>query len=396
MSPHSRLTTTPLTENLVRGALDLERTAHGLLPHRLPARARAQNTDGQLAMAEAQPSGVRIALRTRATVVELDTLPTKRVYVGAPPRPDGVYDLLVDGHQAGRASVEGGNVLTIDLATGSAVTRPGPVGTVRFDGLPARPKDVEIWLPHNETTELVALRTDAPVEPVPNRGRAVWLHHGSSISHGSDAASPTTTWPALAAALGGVELVNLGYGGSALLDPFTARTLRDTPADLISVKAGINLVNTDVMRLRAFTPAVHGFLDTIRDGHPTIPLLVVSPLLCPIHEDTPGPSAPDRSAMSEGRLSFRAAGDPAETAGGKLTLRTIRRELARIVEQRAAEDPNLHYLDGRELYGEADSAELPLPDALHPDAATHRRIGERFARLAFGAGGPLAGDAPRP
>ncbi|MFD5876681.1 GDSL-type esterase/lipase family protein [Streptomyces sp. NPDC060322] len=394
MSTRPQLITTPLTEDLVRGALDLERTEHGLLPHRLPARARAQNTDGQLAMAEAQPSGVRIVLRTRATVVELDTLPTKRAYVGAPPRPDGIYDLLVDGRLVGRAGVKGGNTLTIDMAAGSAEVRPGPVGTVRFDGLRAGPKDVEIWLPHNETTELVALRTDAPVEAVPDRGRAVWLHHGSSISHGSDAAGPTTTWPALAASLGGVELVNLGYGGSALLDPFTARTLRDTPADRISVKVGINLVNTDVMRLRAFTPAVHGFLDTIRDGHPTTPLLVVSPLLCPIHEDTPGPSAPDHSALSEGRLSFRAAGDPAETAAGKLTLTVIRRELARIVEQRAAEDPWLYYLDGRELYGEADSAELPLPDALHPDAATHRRIGERFARLAFRAGGPLAADGP--
>ncbi|MFC8226088.1 GDSL-type esterase/lipase family protein [Streptomyces sp. NPDC057287] len=395
MSPQPQLMTTPLTEDLLRGALDLERTEHGLLPHRLPARARAQNTDGQLAMAEAQPSGVRLLLRTRATLVELDTLPTKRTYVGAPPRPDGVYELLVDGHPAGRACADGGNTLIIDMAAGSAEVRPGPVGTVRFSGLPAEPKDVEIWLPHNETTELVALRTDAPVEAVPDRGRPVWLHHGSSISHGSDAASPTTTWPALAAALGGVELVNLSYGGGALLDPFTARALRDTPADRISVKAGINLVNTDVMRLRAFTPAVHGFLDTIREGHPDTPLLVVSPILCPIHEDTPGPSAPDHSAMSEGRLSFRAAGDPAETAAGKLTLNVIRRELARIVEQRASEDPNLYYLDGRALYGEADSAELPLPDALHPDAATHRRIGERFARLAFRADGPLGADGPR-
>ncbi|MGW1316253.1 GDSL-type esterase/lipase family protein [Streptomyces sp. NPDC002426] len=393
MSTRHQLITTPLTEDLLRGALDLERTEHGLLPHRLPARARAQNTDGQLAMAEAQPAGVRLVLRTRATVVELDTLPTKRVYVGAPARPDGVYDLLVDGRPAGSATVAGGNTLTIDMSTGSAEVLPGPVGTLRFDGLSEGMKELEIWLPHNETTELVALRTDAPVEPVPDRGRPVWLHHGSSISHGSDAASPTTTWPALAAAHGGVELINLGFGGSALLDPFTARALRDTPADLISVKLGINLVNTDAMRLRAFTPAVHGFLDTIREGHPTTPLLVVSPLLCPIHEDTPGPSAPDLGALSEGKLSFRATGDPAETAAGKLTLGVIRAELARIVEQRAAEDPRLFHLDGRELYGEADSAELPLPDALHPDAATHRRIGERFAELAFRAGGPLADAA---
>ncbi|KAA6223850.1 lipase [Streptomyces albofaciens JCM 4342] len=383
--------TTPITADLLRGALDVERTEHGVLPHRLPAWARAQNVDGQLAMAESQPSGVRLVFRTRATAVELDTLPTKRVYVGAPPRPDGVYDLIVDGRPAGRADVpDRGNTLTIDMVAGTAEQRPGPPGTVRFTGLADGAKDVEIWLPHNETTELLALRTDAPVEPVPDRGRRVWLHHGSSISHGSDAASPTTTWPALAASLGGVELVNLGLGGSALLDPFTARTMRDTPADLISVKIGINLVNADLMRLRAFTPAVHGFLDTIRDGHPTAPLLVVSPILCPIHEDTPGPCAPDFSSVSSGRLRFRATGDPAEVASGKLTLGVIRDELARIVAQRAAQDPNLHYLDGRELYGAADAAELPLPDDLHPDAATHRRIGERFAGLAFSGEGAFA------
>ncbi|MEU9925446.1 GDSL-type esterase/lipase family protein [Streptomyces griseoluteus] len=383
-------TSTLLTADLVRGALELERTERGLLPHRLPARARAQCADPQLHMVESQPSGVRLVFRTRATVIELDTVPTKRAYLGAPPRPDGVYDLLVDGRPAGSATVSGGDTLTLDMTTGAGELTPGPAGTARFSGLSAEDKTVEIWLPHNETTELVALRTDAPVEPVPASDRPVWLHHGSSISHGSDAASPTGVWPAVAASLGGVELVNVGLGGSALLDPFTARALRDTPADLISVKLGINLVNTDLMRLRAFGPAVHGFLDTIREGHPGTPLLVVSPILCPMHEDTPGPTMPDLSALSEGRLAFRAAGDSTEAAQGKLTLNAVRTELARIVAQRSAEDPQLHLLDGRELYGEADFAELPLPDGLHPDGAAHRRIGERFAKLAFAPDGPLA------
>lgn len=386
--------TTPITAELLRGALDLERTDHGVRPHRLPARARAQCADAQLAMAEAQPSGVRLVFRTAATVIELDALRTKTAYQGAPPRPDGVYDLLVDGRLAGQESVTGGNVLLVDMTAGTARTRPGPVGTVRFAELPEGVKDVEVWLPYNENTELVALRTDAPVEPAPDRGRKVWLHHGSSISHGSDAASPTTTWPALAASLGGVELVNLGLGGSALLDPFTARAMRDTPADLISVKIGLNLVNADLMRLRAFTPAVHGFLDTIREGHPTAPLLVVSPVLCPIHEDTPGPSMPDFSNLSEGRLQFKAVGDPAERAAGKLTLNVIREALSGLVEQRSADDPNLYYLDGRSMYGEQDFAELPLPDQLHPDAATHRRMGDRFAALAFAPDGPFAAERP--
>ncbi|MYS84878.1 SGNH/GDSL hydrolase family protein [Embleya scabrispora] len=391
MNTENDRVTTPITADLVRGALDLEHTERGVLPHRLPARARRQIPDGQLAMAESQPSGVRLALRTRATVVELDVVATKRVYVGAPPRPDGVYDLVVDGRLVDRAGVPDGDTLTIDMASGTARTHPGPVRTVRFAGLPDDEKDVEIWLPHDETTLLVALRTDAPVHTRPADGRKVWLHHGSSISHGSNAATPTGTWPALAAAAGNVELINLGFGGSALLDPFTARAMRDTPADLISLKIGINIVNTDLMRLRAFGPAVHGFLDTIRDGHPTTPLLVVSPIHCAIHEHTPGPSAFDLEAMSEGRLRFTATGDPAQVAAGKLTLTVIREVLAGIVRHRAATDPNLHHLDGLDLYGEADHVELPLPDELHPDPATHRRIGERFARLVFGTDGPFLG-----
>jgi len=378
----------PIDGTLVRGALELESTDQGVLPHRLPGWARRQIPDDQLAMAEAQPSGVRLVLRTRASRIELDVLPTKMAYQGAPPRPDGVYDLLVDGRLAGQATATGGNLRTMDLATGSTVTTPGPVATIAFSGLAAGDKEVEIWLPHNEITELVALRTDAPTEVAAEVARATWLHHGSSISHGSNAGSPSTTWPAIAASRGGVELVNLGFGGSALLDPFTARAMRDTPADLISVKIGINLVNTDLMRVRALGPAVHGFLDTLREGHPTTPLLVVSSLLCPIHENTPGPAAADLTRLGAGELSFVATGDPTDTT--RLTLTLIREELSRLTAGRAENDPNLHYLDGRELYGEADLADLPLPDQLHPDAATHRLIGDRFADLAFGDGGPLS------
>ncbi|MDX3355285.1 SGNH/GDSL hydrolase family protein [Streptomyces sp. ME01-24h] len=381
-------TTTPITADILRGFLDLEPTAHGLLPHRLPATARRQIPDEQLTLAEAQPSGVRLAFRTRATAVELDTLPTKRAYQGFPPPADGVYDLLVDGRLAAQVTVPGGNVRMItDMTTQTSELHEGPTGTARFTDLPAQDKDVEIWLPHTEITELIALRTNAPVEPASDAGRRVWLHHGSSISHGSNAAHPTAIWPALAAARGGVELVNLGFGGGALLDPFTARAMRDTPADLISLKIGINIVNTDAMRLRAFGPAVHGFLDTLREGHPTTPLLVVSPIWCPVQEDTPGPLMPD---FADGTLKFKATGDPAERAAGRLTLTVIREELARIVAQRGAEDPNLYYLDGRDLYGEKDYAEFPLPDEVHPDPAGHLRIGENFARLAFGDDGPFA------
>jgi len=376
----------PITPDLVRGAVELERTEAGLLPHRLPAWARAQYPDPQLAMAEAQPSGVRLALRTAATVVELITLPTKRRYGEMAPRPDGIYDLLVDGRLVQQASVAGGKVMDIDMLSGTAKVRPGENQHLRFAGLPPGDKTVEIWLPHDETTELVAIDADAPVAPAASAGKRRWLHHGSSISHGSNATNPTGIWPVVAAQQAGVDLLNLGFGGSALLDPFTARTIRDLPADLISLKLGINLVNTDLMRLRAFGPAVHGFLDTIREGHPTTPLLVISPIWCPIHETTPGPTMFDGKALEKGQLLFRAMGNEAERRQGKLTLGIIREQLQKIVQQRAQADANIHYLDGSALYGADDNVRLPLPDALHPDSEAHRLIGERFHDLVFRAG----------
>ena len=52
------------------------------------------------------------------------------------------------------------------------------------------------------------------------------------------------------------------------------------------MKLGINAIIRDAMRFRAFVPAAHGFLDTIREGHLETPLVVISPILCGIHEDT--------------------------------------------------------------------------------------------------------------
>jgi hypothetical protein len=362
---------------LVRGALELQSTDRGLLPHRLPAWVRAQSDDPQLHLVERQPAGVRLALRTAATRLELDVLPTKRRYVGTPPRPDGWYDVLVDGELVARLQAPGGNVLDVEMMTGASTLTVGDPTTLVI-ALPDGDKDVEVWLPHDEQTELVDLRADAPVSPLPD-DRPRWVHHGSSISHGSVATYPTEPWPVVAARLGGLDLVNLGLGGSALLDPFVARTIRDTPADLISLKLGINLVNQDLLRRRALGPAVHGYLDTIRDGHPGTPIRLVSPVHCAIHESTPGPSAPDLAALGEGRLAFVAGGDPADVAAGRLTLEVVREVLAEVVERRG--DPRLTYVDGLGLYGAADAEQVPLPDDLHPDSATHRLIGERFAAL---------------
>jgi hypothetical protein len=378
---------TPLSASFVRGAVELEQTDGGVRPHRLPAWVRSQFADPQLMSVESQPSGVRVSFDTAAARVEIEMHPSRVTYRGLS-RPRGRVDVFVDGSLAVSDELTGGDSVDIDLQSGATTAHTVPAHTTVLGSLASGVKRIEVWLPHNEAIELVEVRSDAPINPAAPP-QTVWMHHGSSISHGSNAVAPSRIWPAVAARLGGVELLNLGFGGSAMVDPFLARVMRDTPADLISVKLGINVVNGDVMRLRAFVPAVHGFLDTIRDGHPETPIVLMSPIFCGIHEHTAGPGAFDPESFGTGQVKFIATGTPGDESQGRLTLSVIRRELATLAERRSA-DANLHYLDGTELFGEADAAALPLADDLHPGPEAHVLMGRRFAALAFSPGGPFS------
>lgn len=309
---------TVLTPDFVRGTTEFEPTVRGLKVHRLPPHVRSRDIDPQLTLMDSQPSGVRVAFTTAAAEVTLELHVTRVAYRGMN-RARGAVDVVIDGVSHSSHPLAAGDYMEIDMQTGTPTFTAGQPEHITVSGLGTRSKTVEMWLPHNEQVELVAVRADAPITPAPATG-PVWVHHGSSISHGSNATSPTGIWPAVAARAAGLQLHNLGFGGSAMVDPFMARVIRDTPADLISVKLGINVVNFDAMRLRAFVPAVHGFLDTIRDGHPTTPLLLVSPIFCGIHEDTPGPGAVDPATIGTGSVQFIATGTPGDTAAGQAHL----------------------------------------------------------------------------
>lgn len=370
------LTTTSISEAFVSPIAELETTERGVRPHRLPGWLRKQFPDPQLLAMEAQPSGVRLAFHSRATRIELVSHALRVSYAGAD-RPRGRIDLTVDGTLRRSDVLTAGDDVHIDLLAGTSESRSGSTHLTVFADLGTGDKEIEIWLPHNEALEVISLATDAPITPV-QKSAPVWVHHGSSISQGSNAVSPTGTWPVVAARSVGLELQNLGFGGSALLDPSIARVIRDAPADVISVKMGINIVNLDAMRLRTLIPALHGFLDTIRDGHPRTPILLVSPIFCGIHENTPGPGSIDPATIGTDQVRFTATGDDADTRLGRLTLQVIRGAMEAVVTGRR--DPQLHYIDGLDLYRPADAETHPLPDALHPDTETHALMGERFAQ----------------
>jgi hypothetical protein len=371
----------------VVGALEVRRSPTGFSPRRLPAWTASQIPDAFMDLMVQMTSGVRLAFRTTSRCIEVDAMPTAIRLEGELRAPT-----VVAGHHHASQATDGGNTIVVDMSRVpfDARLEPGAPCTIRFDDLPPGMKDLELWLPQAAAVELRALRIDADAEISPSeRTGPRWVHYGSSISHCMEAASPLGVWPAVAARRAGVCVHSLGFAGQCHLDGFVARTIREFEADFISAKLGINVVNADSLKERTFTPALHAFLDTIRERKPATPLLLVSPIICPIAEDQVGPTVRvgDRAAVLDG---------PAALRPGSLTLRRIRELVGGVVEKRRAlGDANLHYLDGLALFGEADVADLP--DGLHPNAAGYARIGERFAELVFGVGGAFAerGEAQR-
>lgn len=368
----------------VAGIVELDPTPDGANTQRLPARARSQFMEVAIAAVSSMPSGGRLEMVTDATSIELDLLVTRIGFPGRDPWP-AKLDLVVDGEVVATAATEEGHLFRLQLPPSTAFDfEPGEATTIRFDGLVPGAKHVEIWLPHNAGVELRALRvSDGASVAAPSEPTRRWIHYGSSISHSMEADTPTGVWPAVAARAAEVDLYNLGISGQCHLDQFAARTIRDLPADLISLKLGINVVTADTMRERTFVPAVHGLLDTIRDGHPDAPIIVISPIICPPAETHPGPTVPDTDRR------FGVVERPEALSFGALTLVRIRELLELIVANRREHgDENLHYLHGYELFGPADIADLP--DDLHPNAAGYIRMGERFASAAFSPGAPFA------
>ncbi len=277
----------PLSGGPVRfaGAIGLRQGKDYVRPMRLPVEQLDLFHPDLISMA-AVPAGVRLvfASDTRRVTLDVDQI----VAEGMPLTPH--YDLVIDDA----------------LAAQQSATRGG-AQQIEFADLPAGPKRIELWLPQCAGVRVSALRVDedARVEPVEERRRR-WITYGSSITHCLEAASPTRTWPAVAARTADLDLLALGYAGQCHFDPLVARMIRDQPADCISLKLGINVQGAGTLTERSFASAVHGFLANVRDGHPNVPLTVVSPVHSPEREAEPGP--------------------------GGLTLRQIREILADLVE----------------------------------------------------------------
>jgi hypothetical protein len=284
--------------------------------------ADPERTGHRLWLRAATPAGVRASWRTAATRVELEVRAELGIYKRLAP-----VDVLVDDELHERCELREGD-------QGLQVALPG------------RSVTVELWLPQSGTIAIREPAFDADAEPLAAGGPR-WIAYGSSITQCSGADGPSETWPARVARHHGWDLVSLGLAGECHLDPIAARTIRDTPARIISLCLGINIYGQATYSGRTLPSAVEAFVTAVRAGHPQTPIVVITPLVVPDREG-------ERNAVG-------------------LTLDDVRD----CVELGARTDPAVTVIDGRTVLT-ADEGRALYTDGLHPGPDGYRLIAERL------------------
>ena len=76
------------------------------------------------------------------------------------------------------------------------------------------------------------------IEPAPPQPR--WLAYGDSVAEGWSAHAPAGAWPAVCGRQLGLDVVNLGYAGSARGEIASAEQIARVAADVLTVSHGTN------------------------------------------------------------------------------------------------------------------------------------------------------------
>jgi len=306
-----------------QGAVSLEKRDDSIMPWRTPYEKHVLFPEPLLERS-AMPAGVRISFRSNTTHISGSIVEQ---------RDSGMLDLCCDGELIESYDLRGKN-------------------SFAFDGLSDKDKLIELWLPQFGRFQLRHLDIDdgATTEPFIDK-RPRWITYGSSITQCRSAASPTQTWPGIAARNQNFNLTCLGYGGQCHLDSMVAMMIRDLPANYISMCLGINIQGASSLGPRAFRPAIVGAVQIIREKHADIPIVLMSPIYCPNREENPNAVGFSLQKMRE---EVQAAANALQSYG----------------------DNNIHYVSGLDVFG-ADLVDL-LPDNLHPDAEGYRVMGKNF------------------
>ena len=231
-------------------------------------------------------------------------------------------------------------------------------------GSSAADKPATIYLPEGMQPVIQSLTAvNGEISPAPDLPR--WIAYGDSVTQGWIASGPAQGWAAIAARKAGLDLANLGYAAAGRGEIVSAEHIAALPADVISVAYGASCWTRVPHSVGMMAEGFAGFLDVVREGHPSTPIIVVSPVLRPDAED------------EANRLG-------ATLADIRHTIETVTRE--RIV----AGDETLAL-----VAGEAIITAEHLGDGIHPDDEGHKRIAATVGK-ALTLAMKSAGGAPSP
>ena len=207
-----------------------------------------------------------------------------------------------------------------------------------------RMREVTLYLPlYNDVTSVeIGLQADARLTPAQERARALpVVFYGSSITQGASASRPGMSYPAIAARLLDCDFVNLGFASAARGEQSVAAYIASLPCSAFVLDYDYNAPTPEHLR------ATHrAFCETVRSGHPDIPILMLSR---PVIRQT-----------EETRLR-----------------REIILETWRAARERG--DARVRFLDGYAILGEQGREDC-LADGIHPNDLGAYRMAAAVAR----------------
>jgi hypothetical protein len=138
--------------------------------------------------------------------------------------------------------------------------------TKRFD-IPYDPSLIRIILPYDCATVFVSLEGDiSPPRPEQAPSRRI-LSYGSSITHGGGSIAPSETYAMNTARLLKMDLINLGFAGSAHMEAAMADYIASRDDwEVATLEMGINVLGSWSPEM--FVERIDYFIETIASAHP--------------------------------------------------------------------------------------------------------------------------------
>ncbi|SOD20515.1 SGNH/GDSL hydrolase family protein [Pedobacter xixiisoli] len=136
-------------------------------------------------------------------------------------------------------------------------------------------KEFLLYLPLYDVIRQLEIGVDnkAKIESGSNPFKHKVLIYGSSIVQGASASRPGMAYPAKLSRLSGINFINLGFSGSAKMEPAVADMVASVEADAYILDCVPNSTPQEIKERTAY------LVNTIRKKHPKAPIIVMQSVI---------------------------------------------------------------------------------------------------------------------